>query len=92
MPQISTLVSLNCNGNNLQISIDLASRVLRCTIDARVERPGTREFSWDPVEYARDNRVELVAAALTILLAYQNAADRVKGLKPMGGLRRGHGE
>jgi putative DNA primase/helicase len=71
------------NGNNLSIAADMARRVLMCGLDARVERPETREFDRDPLEAVRADRGQYVAAALTILRAYV-VAGRPRCPKPVG--------
>jgi hypothetical protein len=54
-----------------------------CRLDARVERPDTREFDFDCHEEAIANRASLVVAGLTVLRAYVVAGRPVK-LTPMG--------
>lgn len=60
-------------GNNMVIAGDMARRVLMCRIDAKEERPDTRQFSFDPRDEARKRRGELVVAGLTVLRAYHVA-------------------
>lgn len=57
-------------GNNLIIGGDLTTRALRCDIDAKLERPEERNFSFDPVERAQERHPRLVVAACTALRAY----------------------
>lgn len=57
-------------GNNLLLQGEMTRRVLVCRIDPATERPFAREFSLDPFAYCRDNRQELIAAALTLIRAY----------------------
>jgi putative DNA primase/helicase len=52
---------------------DLTRRSVIGKLDPKVERPELRQFDYDPIADAKDNRGELVAAALTILRAYQVA-------------------
>jgi hypothetical protein len=56
-------------GNNLALRGDLCRRVLTARIDPKMEQPWTRCFDLDPAQYCRENRLEMVAAALTILRA-----------------------
>lgn len=58
------------SGNNLILKGDLTRRLLRCRIDPQTESPHTRSFEFDPVEIVREFRQELVAAALTLIMAY----------------------
>jgi hypothetical protein len=60
-------------GNNLTIAGDLTRRTLLCTLDAHCERPELRTFAVDVLEMIRANRGPLVAAALTVLRAWQVA-------------------
>lgn len=64
---------LLATGNNLSIHSDLTRRVLVCSLDAQVERPELRVFKNDAVEVARERRVDIVNAALTIALAHRRA-------------------
>lgn len=61
------------NGNSLSIAADLTRRTMLCRLDAGVERPELRKFSGDPIGAVRSERGQYVAAALTILRAYQHA-------------------
>src|SRR5262249_49171525 len=72
-------------GNNLTIAGDLGRRTLLCTLDAHCERPELRTFAVDVLEMIRANRGPLVAAALTVLRAWQVArqSERVE-LSPFG--------
>jgi hypothetical protein len=57
-------------GNNLRLVGDLTRRSLIARLDPKTDRPELRQFDYHPLVEARDNRGELVAAALTILRAY----------------------
>lgn len=70
-------------GNNLQVAGDLSRRAVKGRIDSGEERPDRREFPFDPRQLARERRPELVAAALTILRAYE-VAGRPVSLPAMG--------
>jgi hypothetical protein len=52
-------------------------------MDAKVERPDARRFTFNPREVARERRVEFVTAGLTVLRAYV-AAGRPIRLTPFG--------
>lgn len=72
----SEQVKLFCNvlmmatGNNLVIGGDVTRRAMRCRLDAKMERPDTREFEFDARVRAAAERPELVVAGLTALRAY----------------------
>lgn len=70
-------------GNNLAIAGDMCRRVLICRIDANVERPDARQFTFDARQMVREQRPELVVAGLTILRAYI-AAGKPNPLPKMG--------
>jgi hypothetical protein len=57
-------------GNNLTLSGDLTRRAIVVTLDPRLERPETREFSSCPVQEVLADRGRYIAAALTICRAY----------------------
>jgi hypothetical protein len=57
-------------GNNIRVVDDLTRRALISRLDPGVDRPELRQFDYDPIADARENRGELVAAALTLLKAY----------------------
>lgn len=66
MPRVQVASLFLATGNNLVIQGDLSRRFLLCHIDPGMERPETREFKFCPVAWAREHRVELVRALLTI--------------------------
>ena len=66
---VSTRTLFLITGNNIQLRGDLCRRVLTARIDPESETPWKRCFDLDPAEYCRTHRLELVAAALTILRA-----------------------
>jgi hypothetical protein len=72
------------SGNNLTFAGDTSRRAVICRLDAKVERPDTREFDFDCHEEVLKARPELVVAGLTILRAYHVAKPAMK-LTPMGG-------
>lgn len=55
------------SGNNLLAGGDLFRRVLRCYIDAKSSEPHARQFDLDPLAYVRENRDQIIEAALTVL-------------------------
>lgn len=63
--------SIFANGNNLIIGADMTRRVIRCEMDAEVERPETRKFKVNRLlKTVQANRIQLVIAGLTILRAW----------------------
>jgi hypothetical protein len=80
MPSVALVLA---SGNNLTFAGDTSRRAVICRLDARVERPDTREFDFDCHEEAIANRASLVVAGLTVLRAYVVAGRPVK-LTPMG--------
>jgi putative DNA primase/helicase len=62
-------------GNNLKVVGDLTRRSLIARLDPKTERPELRQFDYDPLADAKDNRGELIAAALTIMKAYHAAGQ-----------------
>ena len=60
-------------GNNLVVKGDLTRRAVIGRLDPKVARPELRQYAYDPIADAKANRGELVAAALTILRAYETA-------------------
>jgi hypothetical protein len=73
-------------GNNLTFAGDVTRRAVKCSLDAQIERPDTREFDFDFTKEILDSRPELVIAGLTILRAYAIAGrpQPEKKLTPMG--------
>jgi putative DNA primase/helicase len=58
------------NGNNLSIVGDMTRRVILGNLDAKVERPEDRTFTFDPVKRVLADRGAYIAAAMTIVRAY----------------------
>ena len=56
-------------GNNVTLRGDICRRVLTCRIDTKTAEPWKRSFELDPVMHCRDNRLPMIAAALTIIRA-----------------------
>jgi hypothetical protein len=63
-------VTMIATGNNTETVDDMVRRVLRCALDANMERPEDREFAFKPDELVRADRGRYVADVLTIALAY----------------------
>jgi putative DNA primase/helicase len=97
---LSKQVTVRCStvitatGNNLKLVGDLTRRAVIGRLDPKTERPEIRQFDYDPLADARENRGELVAAALTILKAYCSAGmpdrpPRLQGFAEWSDLVRG---
>ena len=82
-PKLPGNVMMLATGNNLTVKGDMTRRVLRCTIDPKMEYPEQRDFKNEPVADAKRDRLLYLAAALTILRAY-NVAGRPKMSVPLG--------
>ena len=67
---VPTNATFFATGNNIIIHGDLTTRALVCSLDPKVERPEERRFAVNLHEAVPARRGELVAAALTIPLAY----------------------
>ena len=67
-PQTKTMPT--ATGNNLIVKGDLTRRSVIGRLDPRCEQPELRAFPYDPIADAKENRGEIVAAALTVLRAY----------------------
>jgi putative DNA primase/helicase len=85
LKQITNTAMYCATGNNLIFTGDIIRRALRCMIDGKCEQPHTRAFKSTRPDLAfRDNRIELVTAALTILRAFWSAGLPSSGLQPIG--------
>jgi hypothetical protein len=71
-------VLLCITGNNTVIDGDAAQRFLICRLDAGMERPDLREFDFDCIKEMKQDRWELVVAALTVLRGYFVAGKQGK--------------
>ena len=63
------------NGNNLRLRGDMTRRGVLCRLDAEMERPETRRFSFNPIHRVLADRGTYVAAILTIARAYKEAGS-----------------
>jgi hypothetical protein len=79
------VLSVRCvmvaTGNNMQVSGETARRTLSCRLDAGVEHPEERTGFRHPnlLAWERDNRTEIVAAALTLARAWHLAGRPYSG-------------
>jgi putative DNA primase/helicase len=68
--EIESRACINATGNALRVRGDMVRRSLVAALDAGVERPELREFSFDPVADVLADRSSYVAACLIICRAY----------------------
>jgi hypothetical protein len=73
MPWVQTAAMVGANGNNLQLKGDMVRRSIVGRLDPNCARPETRQYNFDPIAYAYENRPQLVTDILTLLKAYHNA-------------------
>jgi hypothetical protein len=81
---VPTNTLLLATGNNVVLEGDLTTRALVCALDPQCEHPEERRFEINLHEAVPARRGELVAAALTIPLAYLAAGAPPQGLPPFG--------
>jgi hypothetical protein len=76
-------------GNNLVFATDMARRSVVCDLDAGDEHPEDRKFACpNLLELIRQQRGELVRAALVLLRAFVVAGRQPHGLAPLGGFEK----
>ena len=63
-------ISFFANGNNIIVVGDLCRRVVRCSLDAGIEHPETRQFKRNPKQEILADRGKHIAACLTVCRAY----------------------
>ena len=81
---VPTNTLLLATGNNLTLEGDLTTRALVCALDPQCEHPEERRFDVNLHEVVPARRSELVAAALTIPLAYFAAGAPRHDMAPFG--------
>jgi hypothetical protein len=72
---VPTATTWLITGNHLEFVGDLTTRTLLSVLDPELEHPEARVFKRDLAAYVADNRGALVAAALTIPVAYLAAGE-----------------
>ena len=82
--KVPTNATFFVTGNNLRYRGDIVSRTVPIHLDARMERPEEREFAFSPRTVASEQRPQLVAAAITVLRAYQAAGLPSQDLSNFG--------
>jgi hypothetical protein len=81
--EVPSNAAMFATGNNLAVIGDMTRRVVRCTLDAQVERPELREFDRDPIATIHHDRGNYAVAALTVLRAF-HVAGRPQQSAPLG--------
>nr|MBP8290523.1 hypothetical protein [Chromatiaceae bacterium] len=66
-------------GNNLRVVGDTCRRILVARLDARAERPYSREFAFSPLGMVLERRLDYVVAALTLMRAWISAGRPRRG-------------
>ena len=74
-PEFENRSTIFVNGNNLRLLGDMSRRGVLCRLDAEIERPETRRFSFNPIDRVLADRGTYVAAILTIARAYKEAGS-----------------
>lgn len=84
--ELETRATLFANGNALRVRGDMTRRTLICDLDAEMERPELRTFTFDPVEQVLADRGRYVAAVLTVVRAFviSGAAPEMAALASYG--------
>jgi hypothetical protein len=73
MPWIQTAAFLTATGNQLQPKGDMVRRSLVGRLDPKCARPELRQYNFDPIAHAYENRPQLVRDILTLLKGHRNA-------------------
>lgn len=81
------MVSLFANGKNITVYDDLTRRIIKISLDPKVERPELRQFTSNPFEKILADRGKYVAAVLNICRAYA-VAGRPEKTAPLLGFER----
>ncbi|GJE53210.1 hypothetical protein GOFOIKOB_6286 [Methylobacterium tardum] len=74
-PELECRSTTFATGNNLVLTGDMTRRAVICSLDAEMDRPELRDFSFNPIERVMADRGAFVAAALTVIRAYQVAGS-----------------
>ncbi|WP_267428234.1 PriCT-2 domain-containing protein [Methylobacterium sp. GC_Met_2] len=74
-PELECRSTTFATGNNLVLTGDMTRRAVICSLDAEMDRPELRDFSFNPIDRVMADRGAYVAAALTVIRAYQVAGS-----------------
>jgi hypothetical protein len=72
MVTVQAWALITATGNNLTPKGDLVRRSIVARLDPKCARPELRQYNFDPIAYAMENRAQLVVDILTLLKAYHN--------------------
>ena len=75
MVEVSAQTLIMISSNNYQPTSDLYRRLLLCRLDAKTSAPEKRSFDFIPEVVARQERQNIVAAALFILKSFHEAGQ-----------------
>ncbi|NVN02916.1 MULTISPECIES: topoisomerase [Asaia] len=64
-------------GNGLRMKGDMTRRAVMCNLDAGVEQPELRRFSFNPIKRVMQDRGKYVAACLTVVQSWMQSGDAV---------------
>jgi putative DNA primase/helicase len=79
-------ITVLANGNNIRVVGDLVRRTLTSRINAKMERPESRNFGFDPLDRVKANRGAYLAAFFTIVRAYMAAGSpKIEDAEPLAG-------
>lgn len=73
IPTLPNKALFMCSGNNITLTGDTYRRVLLCRIDPKSETPYKREFHSNPLTHVKNQRLQMVCDALTVVRAWINA-------------------
>jgi putative DNA primase/helicase len=85
VPECEWRGTIFATGNNVRVLGDLVRRTLSCNLDAKLERPELRKFSFDPIARVHSDRESYIAAAITIARAYRAAGHDAANKRPLAG-------
>lgn len=84
MTTVPMTAFVTATGNNLVLRGDITRRMLICRIDAQTDAPELRVIDQDLLAECSKRRKEIVADALTVMVAYMRAGRPSVKLRPLG--------
>jgi putative DNA primase/helicase len=78
MPIVQWCGTVFADGNNVSVVGEVAPRTLQCNLDAKSEDPGSRKFSFNPIDRILADRGRYIANVLTIVRAHFVAGEPQK--------------
>jgi hypothetical protein len=70
-------ITVYINGNNIKLIGELVRRAVTIRLDAKMERPETKEYKGDPIAAIKGARGKYLAAIFTIVQAFRNEKPKV---------------